>query len=494
MKKNIVFAFVMLLSAITGARADSGVKPFTHPAMLHTQKDIDMVVAKKGDAVISSALKHLESSAYAQTSYKEQTARLKDGYLKRMDYGNWGPDGKIGQYDDYSNYTAAMRDANAAYQLALRYVLTGNTEAADAAVKVLNAWAGNCKGVLRMEGYANNIPDPNIYLIMIQGHQFANAAELLRGYQGWEAADFSAFQDWMRTTFADISLLFLKNHHNNVGNKHYWLNWDLATLTAVLSVGILCDDHDLTDYAIRYFKDMDSKEVGGVRNAIPFLHVDGESGEILGQCQESGRDQGHATLCVALLGTFCQMAENIGEDLFAYDDFRPLAMAEYVAKYNLMRSESFGKASLSTEDFLYNDMPFTEYIGGKNNEYHHTALSETARGTLRPCWEIFASYARRAGRSAVYCTQWAEMMREKTGYGDGGAGDYGPNSGGHDQLGYGTLMFLFAPSRSESPSTDIAALTTEHGDSANIYNLCGQRLSAAAKGVNIMRGKKYLVR
>ena len=85
--------------------------------MLHTQKDIDMVVAKKGDAVISSALKHLESSAYAQTSYKEQTASLKDGYLKRMDYDNWGPDGKIGQYDDYSNYTAAMRDANAAYQL-----------------------------------------------------------------------------------------------------------------------------------------------------------------------------------------------------------------------------------------------------------------------------------------------------------------------------------------------------------------------------------------
>ena len=27
------------------------------------------------------------------------------------------------------------------------------------------------------------------------------------------------------------------------------------------------------------------------------------------------------------------------------------------------------------------------------------------------------------------------------GYSDGGAGDYGPNSGGFDQLGFGTLMF-----------------------------------------------------
>lgn len=34
-------------------------------------------------------------------------------------------------------------------------------------------------------------------------------------------------------------------------------------------------------------------------------------------------------------------------------------------------------------------------------------------------------------------------MRENTARGnsDGGAGDYGPNSGGFDQLGFGTLMF-----------------------------------------------------
>lgn len=33
-------------------------------------------------------------------------------------------------------------------------------------------------------------------------------------------------------------------------------------------------------------------------------------------------------------------------------------------------------------------------------------------------------------------------MRTFNSYGcDGGAGDYGPNSGGFDQLGYGTLMF-----------------------------------------------------
>ena len=46
-----------------------------------------------------------------------------------------------------------MYDAAAAYQLALRYQLSGNTVFADAAVKLFNAWATNCKGILRMEGY-----------------------------------------------------------------------------------------------------------------------------------------------------------------------------------------------------------------------------------------------------------------------------------------------------------------------------------------------------
>ncbi len=78
-----------------------------------------------------------------------------DGYLKRMDKNNWS-----GKYPDYSNYTSCMYDAAAAYQLALRYQLSGNTVFADAAVKLFNAWATNCKGILRMEGYTNNIPDP----------------------------------------------------------------------------------------------------------------------------------------------------------------------------------------------------------------------------------------------------------------------------------------------------------------------------------------------
>lgn len=56
-----------------------------------------------------------------------------------------------------------------------------------------------------MEGYTNNIPDPNLYLIPIQAHQWANAAELLRDYNGWDRNDFEKFKTWMKDTFYSVS-------------------------------------------------------------------------------------------------------------------------------------------------------------------------------------------------------------------------------------------------------------------------------------------------
>ena len=44
--------------------------------------------------------------------------------------------------------------------------------------------------------------------------------------------------------------------------------------------------------AIVYFKNEEGrdKEAGNIKNAVPFLHQDPDSDEILGQCEESRRD------------------------------------------------------------------------------------------------------------------------------------------------------------------------------------------------------------
>lgn len=145
------------------------------------------------------------------------------------------------------------------------------------------------------------------------------------------------------------------------------------------------------------------------------------------------------------MGAFCQMAYNLGEDLFAYDNYRALDMAEYVAKYNLYTDEGFQKASntqngLDSKYFQYDSAAFP-YTAYSNPSVSTPKISESQRGTKRPAWELFYGYAKAHNVSAIYCQKWVEQMRKYNGYGDGGAGDYGPNSGGSDQLGYGTLMF-----------------------------------------------------
>lgn len=410
-----------------------------HPCMLHSQADFNYIKSHLGASPWKEAYEHLTQSQFAQSSYQEGTSALLDGYLKRMNSNNWST-----KYPDCNNYTSLMRDAAAAYQLALRYHLSGDRQYADAAVNILNAWKNNCKGFLKLSGYTDDIPDPNEFLMEIQAYQLANAAELLRYYEGWESSDFKAFQNWMKEVFYSVAILYLKNHHGGQGTMYCWLNWDLANLTSLLSVGILCDDEDMIRFAIDYYKNEKGSfaEVGNVRNAIPILHQDPDSEELLGQCEESGRDQGHATLCVSLLGVFCQMAYNVGEDLFAYDDYRALAMAEYVGKYNLLKDESYQKdGSYTNSDFVYDSgtFPYTAYT---NPSWSNPTISTEARGTKRPAWELFYSYAKSHGKSAIYCEKWVEQMRKFNSYGsDGGAGDYGPNSGGFDQLGYGTLMF-----------------------------------------------------
>jgi LPXTG-motif cell wall-anchored protein len=55
----------------------------------------------------------------------------------------------------------------------------------------------------------------------------------------------------------------------------------------------------------------------------------------------------------------------------------------------------------------------------------------------RPIWAMIANhYTRRRNLDASYLTRIAARSAP-----EGGGGDYGPNSGGYDQLGFGTLAF-----------------------------------------------------
>jgi hypothetical protein len=122
-------------------------------------------------------------------------------------------------------------------------------------------------------------------------------------------------------------------------------------------------------------------------------------------------------LDIALLGAICQMAWNQGDDLFGYDNNRVLRGAEYVAQYNLGA-----------------DVPYTPY---KNSDVTQTAISPGGRGNMRPIWALlYNHYVVLKGLKAPHVAAYAQKASP-----EGGGGNYGPNSGGFDQLGYGTLTY-----------------------------------------------------
>ncbi|MFE9440959.1 alginate lyase family protein [Streptomyces sp. NPDC006602] len=365
---------------------------FAHPGLLHTRADLDRMAAKvkAGAAPYTAGFAKLTANRHAQSGW---TANPQATVYR----GSGSP----------QNYTLLYNDIHAAYQNALRGHVTGDSAHLDTAVAILNAWSAK---LTSLEGSADRFLAAGLY-----GYQFANAAELVRDHGDFE---LGRFQEMLSNVFAPLSDSFLVKHNGAVVTN-YWPNWDLAAMACVLATGIFCDDKAQVARAVDYFKH--GEGLGAVKNAIPVVRDDG-----LGEWLEAGRDQGHALLGVGLMGTFCEMAWNQGVDLYGYDDSRFLKGAQYVAKWS-----------------LGGDVPYTANTRAKG-AINGWSGQETAAGAAavdpamqRPIWAMIANhYTKRRGLSATYLTRIAAKAAP-----EGGGGDYGPNSGGYDQLGFGTLAF-----------------------------------------------------
>ncbi|WP_232247217.1 alginate lyase family protein [Kitasatospora azatica] len=376
----------------TTSAAAAPAPAFAHPGLLHTQADLDRIAAKvtAGAQPYLAGWQRLTANRHAQSDWKANPQAV-------VYRGGSSP----------QNFPTLYNDVHAAYQNALRWRISGDRAHGDAARDILNAWSVTLKQVT---GSADH------YLAAgIQGYQFANAAELMRGYPGF---DLDRFKTMMLQVFYPVCDNFLREH-NGAYITNYYASWDLLALCGVFAIGVLCDDRAKVDQAVEYYRNGPGN--GSLQHAIPYVHPGG-----LAQFQESGRDQGHTTLAVGLMGALCEMAWNQGIDLYGEDDNRFLKGAEYVAKYNLGE-----------------DVPFTRLTFQQgaprvwSKTVDDTKPSADSRGDLRPIWAVIQNhYVNRRGLSAPYTSAMAAKVAP-----EGGGGDYGPNSGGFDQLGFGTLAF-----------------------------------------------------
>ncbi|WP_454742748.1 LamG-like jellyroll fold domain-containing protein [Cupriavidus necator] len=382
-------------NALASAESVASSPAMVHPGLLHTQVDFGRMSEKVGAQVSPwvDGWNVLIANSHASLGWTPRPQAV----VYR------GSDGVHSE-----NYRLLYNDIAAAYACALRWKVSADTAYADKAVQIMNAWSSTLTG---LGGDTNAALAAGIY-----GYEFANVGEIMRDYAGWQAPDFARFQAMMRNVFYPVNHDFVVRH-NNTEVTHYWANWDLCNMASIMAIGVLCDDRALFDEAVAYFKNGAGN--GAIRQAVYYVHPGN-----LGQWQESGRDQGHNTLGIALMGAICEMAWNQGIDLYGYDNNRFLAGAEYVAKANLRET-----------DTTFYTVPYITYNNVDN--VNQTALSTAAQGNIRPCWAVVANhYVNRKGMAAPYSQKFAAQIQP-----EGGGGNYGPNSGGYDQLGYGTLAY-----------------------------------------------------
>ncbi|WP_094108966.1 alginate lyase family protein [Lonsdalea iberica] len=378
---GLILSCAILLFPLSGWSADT----FKHPGMLSTSDDLARITA--------------QVNQQSEPWFKGfQQLKLSLGWQPRaVDIVYRGRNSEHSE-----NYPQLYRDIAIAYSHALYWKATGNEAYAQSAVAILNAWGGTLKEI---RGSTDAALAAGIY-----GYELANTAEIMRDYPGWSASDFDTFKKMMETVFLPINLDFIARH-NNTKIDHYWANWDLAQLSSIMAIGILLDRKDLYDRAVDYYKNGEGN--GAIGKLVWKLYP--EQG--MGQIQESGRDQAHSLLDIALAGAICQMAWNQGDDLFGYDDNRLMKGAEYVAAYNLGKS-----------------VPYTTYT---NSDVTQTQISESARGEVRAVWAlIYNHYVVLKGLNSPNITEIATKIRP-----EGGPWSYGAYPGGFDQLGYGTLLF-----------------------------------------------------
>ncbi|KAG0129513.1 chondroitin AC/alginate lyase [Tuber indicum] len=367
---------------------------FVHPGLLHTAEDFTRV-ASKVEAKTNpwyAGYQKLVANRHAQPSWVASPV----------------PEVYRGVNPKGQNYQRLYNDIAAGYALALRWKATNDVQYANASAAIIDAWSSTLKMV---GGSGDRFLASGIY-----GYQIANIVEILRGYPAWTG--FAAAKEMLVNIFYPMSHHFLVKH-NDAKVDHYWANWDLCNLNNILAIGVVTDNKTMFDEAIHYFYNGSGN--GAITKAIWKIYPDID-GQDLGQLQESGRDQGHTMFVVGMLGIFAQMASNQGVDLFSYLDNRILKGSEYAAKFNLGY-----------------DVPYTTYV---NSWVNQSAISNNSRGGVRPIWELlYNRYGKAMGENVTYTKLYAEKVRAAGGGAEGGGGDYGPTSGGYDQLGYGTLMY-----------------------------------------------------
>ena len=171
----------------------------------------------------------------------------------------------------------------------------------DKALEIINAYAATLQ---RFDGH-------DAPLCTIQAYWLLKGMVLMKAYQTLEWAAM------IRRAILPILEKFEADSPYANGN------WGHIVNRCRMATAIFLDDKDLYQHAIDIY--LFANDNGSLPNYVSNT----------GQCQETGRDQGHAQLGLGAMCDICEMAWEQGDDLWGALDNRLMKGIEYSARYNL---------------------------------------------------------------------------------------------------------------------------------------------------------------
>lgn len=357
MKNRIAYTIILFCFGLVSTAVCNGISDeFIHPGISHNRTELEFVKSKlkTDEQPWKEAWEKLRSSSYAELSWRPRpVANVERGAYNKPDIGG----------------TFFMRDATAAYTHALLWFFTSNEAHAVKAADILDAWSST------LESVGNH--DARL-LVGMGGLQFCNAAELLNHtWNGWPEKNQERFRIMLQKVLYPVIEDFYPTANGN---------WDAAMIQTMMSMGIYLDDKAMFQRAVDYY--LNGEGNGAVNHY--FNHF--------GQCQESGRDQGHTQMGLEYLVNSCEIAWKQGIDLYSAYENRLAKGFEYTAKYN-----------------LGSDVPF-EYYESYKGRYEHNKISDKNRGRLRPMYEkTYNHYHNRMKMDMPWCKKAIEKTRPECG-------------------------------------------------------------------------------
>eukprot|EP00051_Salpingoeca_urceolata_P004596 m.66223 g.66223 ORF g.66223 m.66223 type:complete len:409 (+) comp13726_c0_seq1:182-1408(+) len=379
--------------------ADVLKKPlFNHPAGWHTAQDIAGIRERvaSGKQPWKDAFEQLISDDSLTASYKPSPMPI-----VHRDCCNPHPNS--------TGNRELEKDAIAAYYLMVRWVATGNLTHADAAERIIDAWSGT------VTGFAGH---DQMLAAGIYGSHLAQAAELLSvAKPSWPLRDRA--KSMFLNVFHPVCVYFCGRSNSGPPQPPPQTcdrgpngNWDSSCMTAVASWAVFLDNRTMLDTVVDYY-------FNGRGNGRLTHYIINPSGE----CQESGRDQGHTQDGIEhLVETALTIWHATGNTtVFSTSDFRLRAGLEYTAKYNLGY-----------------EVPFVPTCGVYPEEHWcFKNISSIGRGKFSSMWEM---------ASAIYgdTAPYTKQVVNSHGYRPEGASQPIINNGPHvgdGPPGQGTLTF-----------------------------------------------------